>query len=260
MSRFIALFAALAVWTAAAPIASAQSPTTPAQAFERGRQIHDFDQAAWKSTDVLLKTLPKERLAEVRGWLVEADGDSQQVLYYGVRDGAPYGVFSSTVRKQTVTASREIKADETSALKPIQLRMIQARNVVIEAAPTLARCSKAGFNTVIVPPASVEAPVDVYVLTPQEGPGQYPVGGHYRFTVAIDGKILSQRAFTNSCLSQKAEPGAVGMVVSHLLDPTPTEIHAWLALWSGMPVYVAVAKPEQLWEVNGKGMRKVAKP
>jgi hypothetical protein len=55
---------------------------------------------------------------------------------------------------------------------------------------------------------------------------------------------------------EPGEGGAqpVGMVVTHLLDPIPTEIHVFTALAAQVPVYVAVARPRRLFEVNGQGI------
>jgi hypothetical protein len=47
------------------------------------------------------------------------------------------------------------------------------------------------------------------------------------------------------------------MVVSHLLDPVPTEIHVFTAMTSGMPVYVGIGSPSRLYHVTAAGIRRV---
>lgn len=252
---------AVAIATAAASRAFAvpDEATLVAKAQVRGKLIHELDQAAWHSTDVLLKALPRARQAEIKGWIVEPGEGGSTVLYYGYDGITPYGVFTAGFRGGKVASSREIKAgDADRALTPVQQRMALARKAATTA--KVAPCARAAFNTVIVPPASDAAPVEVYLLTPQVKGGEYPFGGHYLITVDADGNIGSTRPFMKSCMTQALPPNAVAAMVSHLLDPTPTEIHAWLARWMGKSVYVMVVEPEQLWEVTSGGIRKVDAP
>ncbi len=168
-------------------------------------------------------------------------------------------MFTAVFRDGTVVSSREIRpGDGDRALTPTGQRMALARKVATTA--RVAPCARAAFNTVIIPPASETASVEVYLLTPQVKAGEYPFGGHYRVTVDADGQIAATRPFMKSCMTQDLPPNAVAAMVSHLLDPAPTEIHAWLARWTGKSVYVMVAEPEQLWEVTADAIRKVDKP
>ena len=41
-----------------------------------------------------------------------------------------------------------------------------------------------------------------------------------------------------------------GLMMTHLLDPTPTEIHVFLSLSSRLPVFVATSDG-RLWKVAG---------
>ena len=46
------------------------------------------------------------------------------------------------------------------------------------------------------------------------------------------------------------------MVVTHLLDPLPTEIHVFTSLASSLPLVVGIRG--RAWEVNGRQIRIVA--
>jgi len=257
--RSVLLALVIATAGVAAAAAKPDEAALVAQAQARGKLIHDLDQAAWHSTDVLLKALPKARQAEIKGWVVEPGADGSTALYYGYDGETPYGVFTAVFRGGKVVSSREIKpADADRALTPVQQRMAMARKAATTA--KVQPCARAAFNTVIVPPASATSPVEVYLLTPQVKAGEYPFGGHYLITVDADGKIAATRPFMKSCMTQALPPNAVAAMVSHLLDPAPTEIHAWLARWMGKSVYVMVVEPEQLWEVTAGGIRKVDRP
>jgi hypothetical protein len=49
-------------------------------------------------------------------------------------------------------------------------------------------------------------------------------------------------------------------MVSHLLDPLPTEIHVFMALSAKQPVFVAIGDPPRLWLVTGQGIAEIAMP
>lgn len=255
------LFLVLALLFAAPSLALAQAPDEAARverANARGKLIYDFDQAAWHSTDVLLKKLPQGRRPELRGWVVEPDGDALSVLYFGLDGDKPYGLFEARFSGGKVISSREIKPGQPRDLTPRQQRMSAARGALTGL--TVRPCTRGPFNTVILPPESDAAPVEVYVLSPQVTVGEYPFGGHFLVAIGADGKIASSRPFMKSCLNNSVPPNAFASMVSHMLDPTPTEIHVWLAWWTGKPVFVMVTETGQLWEVSTTGMRKVDKP
>ena len=68
------------------------------------------------------------------------------------------------------------------------------------------------------------------------------------------GKIVSERAFTKSCITMAPQALAnttpAALIITHLLDPTPTEIHVYLSLLSRLPVYVGTTDA-RVWLVNG---------
>lgn len=242
------------------PPAAADETATLANIVLMGRTLHALDRAAWVSTDVVRAKLPKARQKEVRGWIVEPADGKLVATYYGLKPAGPYGVYSAEVTQGKVSASHEI--DEAgSTLSPVQLTMIKARESV--ASSKIETCG-APFNTVVIPPANDKSPVQVYLLSPQTKTGVYPAGKHFRITINPDGGV-SARPFTNSCLNigapaLKAGEKPVGLMVTHLLDKTPTEIHVLLSLQSGMPVFVGTSQPDQVWQVNGSAITRANLP
>ena len=64
------------------------------------------------------------------------------------------------------------------------------------------------------------------------------------------------RHFAKSCISMpmnalpaRGKPAA--FVVTHLLDPTPTEIHVFTSIASKTPIMVMTATDGKMWSVNG---------
>lgn len=77
-----------------------------------------------------------------------------------------------------------------------------------------------------------------------------PAGGAQRIEVS-DGKVVSHRAFTRSCLDLQTDPKAKGLVISHLMDPVPTEVHVFLSLSAHLPFFITTAPNGTGWVTEG---------
>ena len=210
-----------------------------AEAERIGRDIYDFDQAAWGSTDALIAAMPDPGSAGVRGWIVEREPAGTVAIFYGLNGDQPYKLFVAHMQGKNVLSQHVVAANEDRGMTPIERRMVAARTVVMTP-DTLRkigfqRCSNASINSVVLPPDTPDGVVPVYVLTPQATLDSFPIGGHYRVDVAADGSIVRSRAFARSCIAmdRKQTPKPVMFYVTHLLDPQPTEIHVWVSLASG---------------------------
>lgn len=253
-----ALALALCMSLAAPAPAVAQEPNERSAiewALQRGRLLYDLDRAAWVATDDLVARVPDPAAQGVRGFIVERDGSSFAVTFYGGAEGAPVALYRGSVRRGRVTDRQLFAESARPPLTPPQRRLVAARN----AAAAIGRrpCAGQSFNTAVIPPDGLDGPVDVYLLTPQVRRGEFPFGGHFRATVATDGTITASRAFTNSCLAMSAPPGAAAMFVTHLLDPVPTEIHVFTALSAGLPVAVGTDRGSRTWLVTGQSIRPI---
>lgn len=226
-------------------------------AADRGRLLYAYDQAAWVTTDEMFKVLRDPHAAGVAGYIVEPASDGVvHVIYYRLDGLVPHAVFTAEVRGRSITASRALKAGDDDNLSSLANRLIKARAAAIaEAAKQrMGRCANAPFNTVALPPETPEGPIPVYLLTPQTEDNLFPFGGHYEFDIAPNGYVAASRPFTKSCIklpkrdiATNAEPA--GVLITHLLDPTPTEIHVYLSLWMEEPVYVSTGE-KRLWRVE----------
>lgn len=239
-------------WTATEP--SAVERVAIAETEARGQKIYAYDQAAWHSTDEMQRVVPPANYPRSDGgWVVEPHGDLLRVTYYSADSGTPQAFFWADMRGAEVVDRHVFKGSEERALSARALRMIQARKAAIQALPKDAiRCTEGRPNNVVLAPISEQSPVIVYFLTAQIVTGEFPFGGHYRVEVGPDGAVLSTRGFTNGCLnvSTAARPGnqSVASIVTHFLDPIPTEIHVWMSLWMDTPV-VVITNPPRGWTV-----------
>ena len=267
MAKFVGALAALMLCAspvlAAGAMMTAEEKVATDQALSRGQLIYRLDKAAWVATDAMLAQLKKNEIADVRGgWIVETNGDTDTVTFLGLNGEKLQGVFVAEVKDGKVTRTRKIAAADRTDLTPAQLRLAKATNTARVGATNakFLLCAAKPFNTVVVPPASEADAIDVYLLTPQTKTGVIPFGGHHKVTVSADGSAKA-RPYTRSCLDMGAPPSTkgtpVGLTVSHLLDPTPTEIHVFSSLAAKLPVYVATTSNGAGWAIENGAIRKL---
>jgi hypothetical protein len=234
----------------------AQSPEEQARlswAEQRGQTLFEIDRAAWVTTDDLAARIGDLRNSGIRGWTVERDGNVYVVVYYVGVGAARSALYRGRVANNRVVSGEVFPNGSRPPLTPVQRRIADARELV----PRLNRqpCTAASFNVAVIPPETPDANLDVYALTPQVENDVFPFGGHFRATVSPAGEIVAQRAFTNSCLNMPTRGSdrnrTAALMLTHLLDPIPTEIHVFVSIWARLPVFVATANPRRVWEVDG---------
>ena len=224
------------------------------QAVQRGRLLIAIARAGLISTHDMLSRIPDPDAAGIAGWIAEPQGNAMAVTYYSQSESGPVAVYRGTVLGGRVTAREVFLTGTRPPLTPLQARMAAARDAtnVADQRP----CTDQPFNVFVVPPVSADAPIDVYRFTAANQRGRFPLGGHFRSTVAANGTVSGSRGFTNACLDLQVEAVPAGqqprpLAVTHLLDPLPTEIHVFMALWTGRPLVVAVDDPQRLMLVAG---------
>jgi hypothetical protein len=110
---------------------------------------------------------------------------------------------------------------------------------------------------VVLPPeAGGDGGWRVYMLPATKQRDAVPIGGTYRLEVR-DGAVVAQRGFTRSCIALGRGPKVAGMMITHLLDPVPTEAHVHWSLWAETPMYVSTPPDGVLWAIEFGVIRKV---
>jgi hypothetical protein len=239
-----------------APVAplTAQERQRLVAAGQRGILLFEIARAAQLTTQDMLSRVPNPSQAGITGWVAtEEAGGTMVVVYYAETPGGPVAVYRGRVAGNRISGREVFARADRPALDATQRRMAAARAAVA----TLDRQPCGGeFNVFAIAPATADAPVDVYKLSPQTQRGRFPLGGHFLASVAADGTVAAPRAFSNRCLDLEAgaDP-ATGqrprpIAVTHLLDPLPTEIHVFLSLWMNRPLLVATGNPDRLWTIS----------
>lgn len=238
---FLALtgFPALAGDDPSAAIAAAEAT---------GRAIFEHDRAAAVASDVAIAQPAFKRDGRVRGWLTEAKDSGIVVTFIDETPSALYRVLVSADGEPSPLLPVEAPGPLTEAEAGAAL----ARRVALQS--DFAACSKT-YNTVVLPDASEEGAWVVYLLPGTTRSDEVPIGGTYRVEVR-GGAVAAQRPFTRSCitLSRGSEGGA--MILTHLLDPVPTEAHVHWSLWAGTPMYVGTSNG--MWAIEEGRVRRLS--
>ncbi len=164
-------------------------------------------------------------------------------IHVTVLDDASAALYRAAVSTDGLLAAPIEALPAPAELSSNERAAAQARTTAL--AFDSPRCGDA-YDTVVLP-SSVEAQWVVFLI-PRPSQGAVRLGGSTR--VETEGDVVTAwRPYTRSCIDLNPAPNAVAMIVTHLLDPTPTEIHVFWSLWKGKPFYVTTVK-NGLWKVE----------
>lgn len=238
----LALLVAIAAPGAAQPSVEAQAAANMA----RGDLLYAYDQSAWHVTDAALKAIPKTSMNLLRGYIVTPAEGGYRTTFYGGEPGSHFRVYTAIWSNRAIAQPELLPADKRVPVTADEERLIAAKSLALGSFDQLQKCSSGKLNSAVVPGATPQDPVSVYILTPATRSNAIPMGGHQRIDVK-DGAVVSKRKFTNSCIelerpqASKTQGQPVAMVITHLLDPVPTEIHAIAVHSTGLPMYVGMS-------------------
>lgn len=232
------------------------------EAEARGAEIYAYDQAAWHSTDAFAKDLKKRKWTTQRaqqeglsGFIVEpAENGLLLATYYAYRDAQFTAMARYWVRGSKVERGGFVQPRDNRYLSAKGIVLVLAREKAIDAMreKSLFTCTRGPFNTVVLPPRQ-DGTIPVYFMSSSVDAGIFPAGGHFLFVMGADGKLLSHRAFSKGCVNIDAgtvPKGAAGFGMTHLLDPQPNEIHAFVSYNVPIKLFVIIEASKDLWEVD----------
>ena len=245
----------------APPVDASPPPLTRAQiaaldrTMARGRLLIEIARAGIVATQDMLTRVSDPNGAGIGGWIAEPTSNSTLVTFYadGSEGAAPKVVYRATVIGSRVTSREVFLGDDRPVLTPPQARMAAAR--IASESDELQACGAQTFNALIIPPASPRAPIDVYRVSPPSQRGRFPLGGHFRSTVAVGGAVETH-AFAEGCREVNVPAIAAGepprpIGVDEIPDAMPTELHMLLAQEIGRPLLVVAGEPRRVWLVTG---------
>jgi hypothetical protein len=238
-----------------ASVASAQrsapaSKTELAEITERGRQLAEYDAAAWHATDAVIAMKPAEGsvaryLAKKtdKGWIVAFGRLNEQrdkfLIVYEAGQGGNPKEFS--VKKYG--APKEDTEFYFSAAKAIETALAEFTG------------ANRPYNVAVLPAKSGQ--LYVYVIPAQTEHGVYPLGGDVRYLMSQDGsKIVEKRQLHKSIIEFKSPPEeqkTEGGYHTAVLDDIPedTDVFHVLVRKPSVPEWVATQKYVYRIEVDG---------
>jgi hypothetical protein len=238
---------------------SSKEAQAAAEAERRGQAMQAYDQAALRANEKFREDAAEagglEALREkgLRGYVVEPFLAAHETVFYGEQDGRLFVIARYTYSDGKIVGGGLLGPDEPDALSPLAARMVAALARVGEemARPGHPLCSQS-------PPLSLVLPQDdgvsVYVLTSTTDPKVYPAGGHYRFDFDADGELVGKRRFMSGCfpidLTKVQDGTRPTLLLTHVLDPQPTEIHSFVSQNVPLNLAVVTAPNRYLWTVR----------
>lgn len=215
-----------------------------------GPMIYRHDQAAAVATDAALKLPQFKKDKRVKGWVTE---EQQGQIVVTFIDQTPEALYRVTVSRDGV-AGPVAALPEAAPLTAYESGAATARAAAL--AVKFEPCS-ASYNSVVLPAADVPGiNWRVYLLPGTTKNNVVPIGGTYRIDVS-GSNVVSQRGFTRTCIALQTDPRAAGLMITHLLDPTPTEAHVFWSMWAKKSMYVATPPNGTIWVVEGNKIRLV---
>ncbi len=210
-----------------------------------GSTIYRHDRAASMATDAALRIRAFKRDRRVKGWITEERGNHILVTFI---DQTPAALYRIKVSDSGVDGAVESLESPTS-LSVFESGAAAARKLAIGSG--FEPCSDK-YNSVVLPDKNAPGNWIVYMLPGTTKNNVVPIGGTYR--IDTDGKtVFSRRGFTRTCIALQNDARAIALMITHLLDPTPTEAHVFWNLWSGKSMYVSTPPHGSMWEIeNGK--------
>lgn len=210
-----------------------------------GAAIYRHDHAAAVATDAALEIRAFKKDKRVRGWITEERGNEIVVTFI---DESPAALYRATVSAAGVLAGNVTVLESPLPLTPFESGAAAARVAALSAG--FEPCSEK-YNTVVLPANEGAATKWIVYLLPATTKNDViPIGGTYRVE-SDGGAVVSRRAFTRTCIALPHDRRAVMLMITHLLDSTPTEAHVFWSLWAGKPMYVATSPHGTLWTIEG---------
>lgn len=221
-----------------------------------GKELYKRDQIASVATDALLAAKPEARSVPVRGWITHSENDVPRVYFIQERDSKFSLAYTVTFQEK---AAPTIEDHKGADLPEAVARRFSARQAALAAIPRF-MAKKYNFEVLDAPTGGGFI---VYALAATQNPQEVVAGGHYRVTVAADGKVQHVDALSRSFLVfQKPEPAAskdkevVGLTLSHIVSSTPVETHVFLSLLHKSPLYV-LTPGKEIWKVSDGEISKI---
>lgn len=245
---------ALAAKDKATPVMTNEETSQGAAIASLGRRIFEHDRAAALATDEL-SPIGLRTDKRVRGWVTEPTDRGIKVIVVGLDEGDnPTALYSVETDHSGMPISAPIKNPEPIALTDKQMALYKARSNALKS--EFEPCAK-NYNTVAL---ATDSGISVYLLPGTTDSNIVPIGGTYKVDYDPTGeRQLAIRGYTKSCIALQKDEKSVGMMITHLLDTFPTEVHIYWSMWANSKMYVGIVQNKNLWAISEGNVRLVVR-
>jgi hypothetical protein len=217
-----------------------------------GRALYEQDRRATIAAEMIDENFDPQAEGVV-SWVIE--GDTEHTVVRFIKEG-------ETGMEAVLDAEFEdillpVFTRPTNVhLSPFQQAQVDARETV---RPFLKNPCSRSFDSAILHDPSGDGLL-IYALALPDNAGEMNIGGHHRFSMSADGKVMRQAdALSTSCVKTKLttlreSDGTRGIAVRANLSDTPLEIHVYLSLRHKIPLYV-VTRDLKMWKVEAGHMK-----
>lgn len=220
-----------------------------------GSLIFRHDRAAAVATDALAKAHGFKRDERLQGWVSEELGQDIVVTFLGSKKGDPAeALYRVKVDSDGRLVGKAVVLATPEPLSDFEAGAAKARSIAtaLEFQP----CAEK-YNSVVLPSEGGISTWVVYLLPSTTEKHVVPIGGAYRVEVDNGSGEAKIRPFTRTCIQLQNEPKALGLIVTHLLDPVPTEVHVFWSIWAKKPIVVSTPPHGTVWLVDGASIKLV---
>lgn len=221
--------------------ATAQRTEPPAKAelaeiTERGRQLAQYDVAAWHASDAVIATKPEQ--GAVERYIAKKEGDTWTVMFGRLNDKGDKFLIAYEARQ--AATPKEFKVKKHSPAKEDTGFFLAAAKAI---ALSLAEFTgvQRPYNVAVLPAPSNQ--LYVYVVPAQTNSAVFPLGGDARYLVSADGsKIVTKRQLHKAIIEFSASGNdnpAAGFHTAVLDDiPEDTDVFHVLSRRPSVPEYI----------------------
>lgn len=213
-----------------------------------GLTIYRHDQAAAVATDAAFKVRKFKKDKRIKGWITEEQ--SGQIIVTFI-DETPAALYQIAVSDGVAGKVEAMEAPTPLTTHQSGAAAARAAALASEFAP----CSDS-YNSVVLPSSDASGNWVVYLIPGTTKNSVIPIGGTYRLEIS-GSKVISQRGFTRTCITLENGTKVVALVMTHLLDPVPTEVHVFWSIWANKPFYISTLPNGTIWVVEGNKVRLV---
>lgn len=229
----------------------AASPTAEelAAITERGRQLYEYDQAAWHASDAVQMANPKN--VEGQRYVAKKENGKWTVVFGRLsEDHSRFGISYEAEEQATL---RQFAVQQEPAERQDEGFFLYAARA-IEAAMKDFGSTNRPYNAAVLPGPAEQ--LYVYLYPAQTQARVYPLGGDVRYLVSADGlKILEKRQMHKTITETAPQAGkkTVAGFHTHVLTDLPEDTDVFHVLTQDPPLPEFVATPHFTYQIKADG-------